>query len=378
MRYRDAHTHLSAGACDLADLDARGMRATGELAKAIARAARERPSGRWMRAWGWAGDAPFPGIAPDHPLWLVRADGHAAWVNANAAAALDLPAAAWIEEDAFDAARRRLPAPADAERDAAVLSRVAELQRLGFGAVDDMVEAWGPELWGRLSAGLPIEVRMWVPAASSPADVDRWRREHPPGARVTLAGVKVFLDGTLGARTAALNEAYADAPEASGTLRLSPGELRDGVMAWASRGVPVAIHAIGDRAVGVALDALEEAPRPAWGMHRIEHAQVVAPADVARFARARIAASLQPGHFQDDRPFLRARLGAREVLVHPLGSFVAAGATVLFGSDWPVSSWDPEMILSAACDPARRAEALDRDRAVSLLSAHGGREIVVE
>ena len=89
----------------------------------------------------------------------------------------------------------------------------------------------------------------------------------------------------------------------------------------------------------------------------------------ARFARAGVAASVQPGHFHDDRPFLSARLGGREALVHPLASLVAAGATVLFGSDWPVSSWDPETILAAACDPARGAETLGRDRAVSLLSA---------
>jgi predicted amidohydrolase YtcJ len=378
LRYRDAHTHLSAGACDLADLDARG--------DARDRRAREGDRARGTRAAvadagcarGVGRGCAVPGIAPDHPLWLVRADGHAAWVNANAAAALDLPAAAWIEEDAFDAARRRLPAPADAERDAAVLSRVAELQRLGFGAVDDMVEAWGPELWGRLSAGLPIEVRMWVPAASSPADVDAWRREHPPGARVTLAGVKVFLDGTLGARTAALKEAYADAPEASGTLRLSPGELRDGVMAWASAACRSRSTRSATARSASHSTLSRKHPRPAWGMHRIEHAQVVAPADVARFARARDR-RIAPARTLPGRPAVPPRAaGAREVLVHPLGSFVAAGATVLFGSDWPVSSWDPETILSAACDPARRAEALDRDRAVSLLSAHGGREIVVE
>ena len=369
MRYRDAHTHLSAGACDLADLDACGMRATGEIAKAIARAARERPAGRWIRAWGWAGEAPFPGVAPDHPLWLVRSDGHAAWVNATAAAALDLPSAGWIEEEAFDAARRRLPPPADAERDAAVRSRVAELTRLRIGVVDDMVEAWGPELWGRLTAELPVEVRMWVPASTPAGDVERLGRDLPVSGPLTLAGVKVFLDGTLGARTAALSETYADAPETSGRLRVSPAELRDVVATWASRGVAVAIHAIGDRAVGVALDALEGVPRPARGMHRIEHAQVVAPADVLRFARAGIAASVQPGHFEDDRPFLSARLGTRESLVHPLASFVAAGATVLIGSDWPVSSWEPQAILRAACDPARGGEAIDRDTAVSLLSA---------
>jgi predicted amidohydrolase YtcJ len=289
-------------------------------------------------------------------------------VNEPASLSLGLGAAGWIEEEAFDAARRRLPPPPDAERDAAVRSRIVELMRLGIGVVDDMVEAWGPGLWGRLAPELPIEVRMWVPAATPAAEVERLRRACPPGGRVALAGVKVFLDGTLGARTAALSEPYADAPT-SGELRSSSAELRDVALTWASRGVPVAVHAIGDRAVGIALDALEHLPRPAWGMHRIEHAQVVAPGDVARFARAGISVSLQPGHYEDDRPFLASRLGTRDALVHPLASFVRAGATVLLGSDWPVSSWDPETILAAASDAARGAEALPRDEAVSLLSA---------
>jgi predicted amidohydrolase YtcJ len=368
LTYRDAHTHLSAGACDLADVDARGMRATGELAKAIARVASARPAGRWIRAWGWAGDAPFAGIAPDHPLWLVRGDGHAAWPNAAACRALALPPGeGWIEEEAFEGARRRLPPPSDAERDAAVRARVFELTRLGIGVVDDMVEAWGPELWARLAPEILLEVRLWVPASSAEAEVERLRRELR--GRVSLGGVKVFLDGTLGARTAALTAPYADAPGTSGRLRLTEAELDDAVRSWASRGVPVAIHAIGDRAVGAAVGALERAPRPSSGAHRIEHAQAASRDVPGRCARAGIAVSLQPGHFVDDRSWLDARLGGRDVLVHPLASFLAAGAAVLFGSDWPVSSWEPEAILRAACDPARGAEAIDRGTAVSLLSA---------
>jgi predicted amidohydrolase YtcJ len=370
LRYRDAHTHLSAGACDLADLDVRAIRATGELAKAVARAARARPAGTWIRAWGWSGDGAIDGMAPDHPLWLVRADGHAAWPNAAARRALELPAAGLVEEAAFDAARRRLPAPADQEREAAIRTRVDELVGHDVAVVDDMVEPWGPELWGRLAADLPIEVGLWVPADTPEAEVAHLRREMAPGGRVALRGVKVFLDGTLHARTAALRAPYTDAPGVRGSLRLEAGALAELVGAWAGRGVPVAIHAIGDRAVGAALDALEGAPRPAWGRHRIEHAQVVAPGDPARCARAGIAVSLQPGHHADDASWLRSRLGARaEAIVHPLASFLAAGADVLFGSDWPVSSWDPAYVLAAATDPARGREAIPREEAIRLLSA---------
>ena len=110
----------------------------------------------------------------------------------------------------------------------------------------------------------------------------------------------------------------------------------------------------------LALDALETAPRPSVGAHRIEHAQVVLRSDVARFARAGVVASVQPGHWRDDRRWLAARLGARpEVLAHPLASFARAGARMVFGSDWPVSSWDPDVILASATDPDRGDEALD-------------------
>lgn len=371
MIYRDAHTHLSAGACDLADLDVRTVRATGELSKAIARAARGRPEGRWIRAWGWSGPPPAGDPSPEHPLWLTRADGHAAWLNPAAQRTLDAPA--FVEEAVFDAVRRRLPPPTDAERDEAVGARVEELRRLGIGAVDDMVEAWGPSLWARVSdRRLPIEVGMWVPASSAAEEVEELRRAFPAGrrGRVALRGVKIFLDGTLGARTAALSAPYADARGTAGRLRMSARELDDVVLSWSARGVPVAIHAIGDRAVSMSLDALERAERPAWGAHRIEHAQVVDRRDLARFARAGAVASLQPAHARVDAAWIGARLGTREgVVVHGLASFLAAGVPVLLGSDWPVAPWDPQGTIAACCDPRRGSEAIDRSEADRLLSA---------
>jgi predicted amidohydrolase YtcJ len=142
--------------------------------------------------------------------------------------------------------------------------------------------------------------------------------------------------------------------------------LRERVAGWAFRGWPVAIHAIGDRAVTLALDALSRAPRPRFGAHRIEHAQIVQRSDVSRFAAAGVVASVQPGHWRDDRPFLASRLGERaEVVVHPLRSLARAGATLRFGSDWPVSDWAPASILDAATDPERADEAMDASEAVA-------------
>ena len=186
------------------------------------------------------------------------------------------------------------------------------------------------------------------------------RREFPPrGDGPVVRGIKIFLDGTLGARTAALSVPYADDFGNRGTLRIPEGEIEERVSRWTRRGWAVAIHALGDRAVTLALDVLERAPRSAMGPHRIEHAQVVRRSDLPRFAAAGIVASVQPGHWLDDRPWLEARLGHRpEVVVHPLASFARAGATLLFGSDWPVSSWEPARVLDAATDPRRGDEAM--------------------
>jgi predicted amidohydrolase YtcJ len=374
--YRDAHTHLSAGACDLLDLDLRDVTGPGDAAARIARADAERPRGSWIRGWGFSGgEVPFSALPGDRPVFVARRDGHAAWLSPAAFVRLGVPAppGGCVAEEAFEDARRRLPPPSESEREAAIEARLRELVGLGFEEVDDIVEAWGPAVWTRLDdrGAIPVRVGLWLPDTTSNGEAEAVRRAIGDG-RPSLAvrGVKVYLDGTLGARTAALAADYADAPGSAGTLRLSPAELHDRVRRWASAGWPVAIHALGDRAVTLALDALERAARPAWGGHRIEHAQVVSRADLPRFRAAGVIASLQPGHWRDDRSWLGARLGSRPgIVAHPLRSLVRSGATVVFGSDWPVSTWEPEAILSAACDALRGDERLTREEALGSLRA---------
>jgi predicted amidohydrolase YtcJ len=363
VSFRDAHTHLSAGAADLHDLDLRGIRAEGGLEAAVAAAARRVSPGAWIRGWGWHGAAPQADRAPTSPVFLARRDGHAAWVNPMARAALGLGGdEAVVSDAAFDAARSRLPARSTAYRLAALAPRLAELRALGVAAIDDMVEAWAPGVYATLRdrGELPVGIGMWLPEDISPSEAVRLRREFPAGdTRVAVRGIKIFLDGTLESRTAALSRSYADDPGNTGTLRIEEREIPERVAAWAARGWSVALHAIGDRAVTLALDALERVGRPPYGRHRIEHAQVVRRCDLPRFAAAGIVASVQPGHWRDDRPWLQARLGDRpEVVAHPLASLVRSGATLTFGSDWPVSDWNPEAILAAATDPERAEEAL--------------------
>jgi predicted amidohydrolase YtcJ len=278
-----------------------------------------------------------------------------------------------VEEGEFDAARRRLPSPTAAARAASLHDRLRAFESRGIAAADDFVEDWGPEIYAQLAdrGELSVAVGLWLPETIEPSDAEALRRMYAADATpIAVRGIKIFLDGTLGARTAALSHPYADDPGRSGTLRIPEPEIGDRIARWATHDWPVAIHAIGDRAVTLALDALERVPRPSRGAHRIEHAQVVRRVDLPRFARAGIVASVQPRHWRDDRPFLNARLGSRPgVVAHPLASLARAGATLLFGSDWPVSSFDPESIVAAAADPERGDEALSRAAAHAASSA---------
>lgn len=368
-RFRDAHTHLAAGASDLSDLDLRGAAETDVVAR-IAAAALARARGSWIRGWGaslpdaWDA-AELDRAAPGHPVFAARVDGHAAWVNGAAVAALGLRGTARrVDEAACDAARLALPAPSTPGRAAALRRWAGELAASGIVAVDDFVESWAPEVYAWLAdrGELPLEVGLWLPDTMPASDAGALRRAFPPEASpIAVRGVKIFLDGTLGARTAALSFDYADAPGTRGVLRASEADLAARVAFWASRGYAVALHAIGDRAVTLALDALEAAPRAASGSHRIEHAQLVRHADLPRFERAGVVASLQPGHWRDDRAWIASRVGTpRDVAVYPIASFARARATIVFGSDWPVSAFDPRAIVDAACDPLRGREAWSR------------------
>jgi len=360
---RDAHTHLAAGAADLNDLDLRGSLARGELDAGLAEVARRLPPGTWIRGWGWDGGAPPADAAPAHRVFLARRDGHAAWLNPAGRAALGLQGNESVVSDAaFDAARLRLPERSTAFRLAALGPRLAELRERSVVAVDDMIEAWAPEVYAHLRdrGDLPVSIGMWLPEDTAESEAEALRREFPAGdPRLSVRGIKIFLDGTLRARTAALSSPYADDPGNVGALRIPEREIPGRVAYWAARGWPVALHAIGDRAVTLALDALERVEPPRDGRHRIEHAQVVRRCDLPRFAAAGIVASVQPGHWRDDRAWLHERLADRpDAVFHPLASLARSGAAMAFGSDWPVSDWDPAAILAAATDPERGGEAM--------------------
>jgi predicted amidohydrolase YtcJ len=313
--------------------------------------------------------------APRHPVLLARVDGHAAWVNGAALALAGIDAATpdpdggeilrgprgeptgVLVDAAVDLLEAGLPRPGEADVREDLLAALDLCRRAGLTAVHDM--GTSPEALDVLrgldregSRDLTLRVVAYL---GGPWELQAAALREPvaQGRLVRVAGVKLFADGALGSRGAALLEPYADRPGSAGLVVTPPGELARRVRRIHEAGLQAAIHAIGDRANRAALDAVAALgpDRRARGgrWHRIEHAQVVAPEDVPRFAALGVAAGVQPTHATSDMGWVEARLGpGRLARAYAWRSLLRAGATLLLGSDAPVESHDPWRGVHAA------------------------------
>ncbi|MCU0726146.1 MAG: amidohydrolase [Planctomycetes bacterium] len=380
---RDSHAHLVPTGLAARRVDLHGM--TLDRARAaLAARVRTTPPGQWVLGRGFsladleASRPPSAGdlddIAPDNPVRISSHDLHALWVNTRALAAAGRPAEApsYLLEDEvrlfMDAAGREN----DEERLAAARDAQALFHAAGITAVQDhglladlrAVLALAES--GKLLLRVGFSVRDHELPGFLAAEPDLPR--HPD--LVTVNGQKAFLDGALGSRTAWTLDPYLDG-SGSGHRALGRKEARDRVAFAASRGLPTFLHAIGDGAVREALDLFAEFPLLP---HRVEHAQLVHPDDLPRFARQNVMASVQTCHLLTDTPDLRRLWGdERAARSFPLRSLVASGAEVRLGSDTPVEPLDPMRGVFAAC--ARRTldgaplpgeESLPADEALRL------------
>ncbi len=388
--FQDAHIHLAAGFLERFRLDLRDVATLEEVASRVAGRARTLPEGAWVRgfgwdqtrwgATGWPPRRPLDEAAPRHPVFLSRVDGHAAWLSRSALDALGIargtpdPTGGAILRDpvtgepsgillerAMEEARERLPAEGEAERRRALADALSTLALHGITSVEDIVPAWALPLYEELlrERRLTARISAWLPLGHDRREAGAWRERYPAGHPwLSVATLKVFLDGTLGSRSAALLEPYADEPGSRGLLRMDPANLAEEVRRADAEGWAVAVHAIGDAAVRAALDAFERLPaRRRAKPHRIEHAQLVSPEDLPRFARAGVVASVQPIHLLEDLRFVTSRLGeGRRSLAYAWRSLSRAGASLAFGSDWPVAPLDPRRSLHAAVTRALAGE----------------------
>jgi hypothetical protein len=377
----DAHLHLVPWARGRMQPDLAGCRTRADALAVVARGlTTARASDAPLVGRGWDDDlwavlpdrAGLDELAPAQPVLLHRHDFHALWVNSAALRAAGItratpdPPGGRFERDAageptgvvrehavrlFDVLEQRAgPAP-----DATVLDAAARaLHAEGVTAVHDFQRnAEDGQRMRALAGRRMLRVLQHVGPEQLSAAPRMGFRGGDGGAWFRTGSLKLFADGTLGSRTAAMLEPYDDAP-GTGMVLIEPDLLVAQVGEAAAAGFSVAIHAIGDAAVRNSLDAIA-AHRDALAKlaipPRIEHAQVVTDMDVPRFARLGVAASMQPQHAFSDAPYARRAWGARCRLAYAWRTLFEAGASLAFGSDAPVEP--PRAALGLACAVAR-------------------------
>ncbi|WP_336500770.1 amidohydrolase [Microbacterium paraoxydans] len=291
------------------------------------------------------------------PTYLINADVHSVWLNSAALAREGFRGDDGLlrEEDAFEISRR-LNAVDPAHSDEAVIRAGAAAAARGVTGLVDFDMAWNADAWPRrILAGFAAHR---VEFAFYPTDLERATTaglrtgerlavSDPTGlvgSLVRVGSLKVISDGSLGTRTAACSHSYPGDPANYGVLTVPPDELTALLTTAAGAGIEVAVHAIGDRAVTAALDAFGAS----GATGSMEHAQLVRHADLARFARLGVRASVQPQHAVDDRDLVDHHWAGQTAVGYPLASLRAAGAEVRFGSDAPVAPLDPWHAISAA------------------------------
>jgi predicted amidohydrolase YtcJ len=382
----DAHLHLaSAGALAL-QCDLRGSASLEEmLARVQASASRASP-GAWIRGGGWDhtlwSGARLPSrhdldrVTAGHPTFLERVDGHIAVANSAALGAWGIdhatpdPAGGQLDREASgeltgilrETAKgryaARIPPPTSTERRHALEVATADAVHHGVTSVQDY-SGWEDFLefeQMERDGALPLRVSEWLTFGDPPDVLTRERASHPRDDLMLHTGMlKGFMDGSLGSRTAALKEPYSDDPHNRGIPRYGQGQLDQMTIERARLGFQIGFHAIGDRAVSMALHAFAAAaaalPPAQRGRlrFRIEHDQVIAPEDLERQAALHVIASMQPSHLLTDMRWAQERLGAaRARYSYAWQSMLTHGIPLAFGTDYPVESLAPVRGLYAA------------------------------
>lgn len=374
----DAHGHvLELGyARNQADLTGTPS-LTAALAK-IKRYAADHADARWIVGGGWNQEiwklGRFPtaqeldAAVADRPVWLSRVDGHAGWANTAAMklAGIDRhtkdPSGGRIERDAqgkptgvfVDAATAlisdKVPAPTAAERAAALDTALKAMASVGLtGVADAGIDLDNYTLYRQYADAGKLTARIYAMIGGTGDAFDAISKDGPllgyGNDFLTVRAVKLYADGALGSRGAALLQPYADDPHNRGLLFLKPAEMTGMIGKALAKGYQVNIHAIGDRANREVLDSFAAAYKLHGGQdlrNRVEHAQIVALEDIPRFVPLHLVASMQPTHATSDMNMAEARIGAQRIQgAYAWQRFLRQGTVVAAGSDFPVESPNP-------------------------------------
>jgi len=421
----DAHGHVMGLGFLSTQLDLTTTKSLADALAAVRAYSAQHAQAAWIRGRGWnqaiwkLGRFPtareLDGASGKRPAWLERVDGHAGWANSAAlrAAGIDQttkdPPGGRIERDAhgvptgvlvdgaMELIDKIVPTPTAAESAAALDAALAEMARVGLTGVDDAgVDASTFALYKKYADERKLTARIYAMIGDTGTDFEALSKDGPVvgygGGFLSLRAVKLYADGALGSRGAALLAPYSDDPKNSGLLFHAPAELTAMIAKALGKGYQVCIHAIGDGGNREVLDAFaaayEQVGKGAQLRNRVEHAQVVAVEDIPRFVPLKLIASMQPTHATSDMNMAEDRVGAERLKgAYAWRAFLDQGTVIAAGSDFPVESPNPFFGIHAAVTrqdhgdrppggwrPEQKMTLVEAFRAFTLDAAYAGHQ----
>src|SRR5215213_9781574 len=391
--FMDAHVHLLSSGFQIARVSLREASSPADFTRRLKEHVAKVAPGEWITGGDWDHER-WPGaklpdrrwidsVTPNNPVFVNRLDGHMSLANSAAlrlaGISKDSPEVPGgtivrdprtreptgvLKDNARDPVNRVIPAPSDAQSDSALIRAMRWAVARGVTAVGTMSNDPGKlavaESWREFAAlKRAHDKRRMLTRVSIYVSLDAWRdmadtfRLQGAGDNwLRTAGVKGFVDGSLGSTTALFYEPYKDAPETSGLFVTPEDSLRPWIGGADSAGLQVVVHSIGERANGVLLDiydSVAKAHGPRDRRFRIEHAQHLRRRDIPRFGKNNVIPSMQPYHAIDDGRWAQKRIGPERIkTTYPFRSLLDSGARLAFGSDWTVAPLDPLLGVYAA------------------------------
>ena len=381
----DAHAHVAGLGSALRNVDLVGTSSYEQVIARVVERARTTPKGEWVVGRGWDqndwGDTRFPThealsrAVPEHPVYLERVDGHAGLANAMAMQRAGVtrdardPSGGSIERDAqgnpagvfVDNAQglveRAIPAATREQTKQAISAAIAEMHRWGLTGVHDAgASPRVLELYEELGREKALNIRLYAMISDNAAAIDAWFKRGPQNGlydgMLWVRSIKLYQDGALGSRGAALLEPYSDDAKTNGLLVSAPAHILDVATRALQAGFQVNSHAIGDRGNRLVLDSYEaafKATPTADHRFRIEHAQILHYDDIPRFAELGVIPSMQASHQTSDMYWAGNRLGETRLRgAYAWHSLIESGVIVPNGSDFPVEHVNPLISFKAS------------------------------
>lgn len=375
----DAHGHVLELGYARNSVDLSGTQSLGAALAKIKAYAAAHPDAKWILGGGWNQEiwklGRFPtaqeldAAVPDRPVWLSRIDGHAAWANSAAIKLAGItratpdPAGGRIERDAdgnpagvfVDGAtglvNASVPALTAQDKAAALDTALAEMASVGLTGVSDAgIDLDNYRLYRRYADAHKLTARIYAMIRDTGPDFDAISKDGPligyGNDFLTVRAVKLYADGALGSRGAAMLQPYTDDPHNRGLLFMPPATMAAKIGKAVAKGYQVGVHAIGDRANREVLDSYAAAyqahPNAIALRNRVEHAQIVSLQDIPRFVTLHLIASMQPTHATSDMNMAEDRVGHERIKgAYAWQHFLRQGTVIAGGSDFPVESPNP-------------------------------------